>query len=322
MTKNKRLRVLALVIAAAVSQNAGASDYAEDLRRQADKVRETYASGRAEYFHDLSVIARKADDAGENQVAAEILRDLFQASENWAQEQVNQINEQFLADAFHGARRLPDLTRFDRKFQPTDNFLKAAQGQALNTDLIQYRVNALESLQRSCETKNLVQGIAAVRKTGFFVTGSPAETQILRSLTENLECCFSWKPEISFSRQQEFETLYESGIFTEEARLRLESSRSDLSEARWSGDWIYRYEGREGRGEGVSQGILIYRKGEDAASLSISASRVSSTGRMNFPNPLSGEKRTLETEGSPLDLSLNFFEESVPVTGCRTREKK
>lgn len=291
------------------------ADYAADLRAQITQIKQKASSQGPDYFHDMGIVVRKADDAGETAIVSEALRGLFEDSDLFVQKQMDQINDLFEREAFQAGRKIPDLTKPERYFQPSENFLNTALGRALNGDLIQFRANAIESLSKGCTPESTLQGIQAIKKTGLFVTNSPKEIEAMRVLTEASGSCFSWKPEIVFIRTQPFETLYEAGTLTEEAHLRLESSRTDLSQAKWVGDWVFRYTGRDGKGEGVSQAVLTYHRGEDLASLVISTSRVSSTGRMNFPNSFSGEKRTMDTKGTPLHPQVVFFGKKIELSG-------
>ena len=297
------------------------SDYAQEISGQAAEVEKNYPQKNANYFHDMGIIVRKAEDAGLSDQAAGMIRDLMKKMDEFTQKELEDINAQFYTDAFHAARRLPDLTRADRYYQPTESFLGLALGQSLNTDLIQFRENALSELKKNGSDLSILHGIQAIKKTGLFMTGSRSEIQALRDLADGVSCAVSWKPEMSFSRSQEFQTPYEMGLSTEAAVLRLDSNRADWAEARWSGEWFYRVSGREGRGEGVSQATLVYRKGEDFATLRISPSRVTSVGRMNFPNALSGEKRTLSVTENPINPSLDFFGQPLRMTGCRAEMK-
>ena len=106
----------------------------------------------------------------------------------------------------------------------------------------------------------------------------------------------------------------------EDAEFRLETSRRDLNEARWSGTWTYRFKGREGSGEGVSQTHFQYKKGDETSELAISTSRLSSAGRMNFPISVSGEKRTMEIAGSHLHPVAVLSGIPIALTGCREEE--
>lgn len=314
-------KVFFLIVAAAfIAQVCLASaNYADDLRLQITQLKQRSAVKKNEYFRDAGIIARKADDAEQYDIASEIMRALFDDSDTAVQEEIENLNSLFEKESLQAARKIPELTRYEKHFQPSANFLQTALGRALNGDLIQFRTNAIEGA-RNCSDESILQGVQAIKKTGLYVTNSTQEIEAMRSLTEAVNACFSWNPEIVFLRSQPFETLYESGTLTEEAHLKLESSRADLSEARWVGEWVYKYTGREGRGEGVSQAVLTYHKGEDAATMVISTGRISSTGRMNFPNSFAGEKRTIEISGPPLNPQIVFFGKKLNLTGPKSRK--
>ena len=104
--------------------------------------------------------------------------------------------------------------------------------------------------------------------------------------------------------------------------MKLQSSRQDYSDAKWVGDWIQHFDGRDGQGEATAQAVLQYSKGADTAELSISASRVTSVGRINFPVNLVGENRTLEVQGKPVASKvLSAADKPVLMTGCQGGKK-
>lgn len=300
------------------------ADYTQELQDQIEELKKDYPQPRPEYFHDAGILAHKADDAGLYEQATGIVRaHLFMKAEEYVRNEWQEINRLYTAaDSFNATRRLQDLVRPVSYYKPSEEYLKTASAQAVTTELVQLRTQALEALERGCLDHGLLAGILAIRESGFFEAGTPAEIEAMRLLNERLSCCLSWNAEIRLSKKQPFETEYEAGEISEEANLRLESSRTDLSFARWAGEFIYRFTGRDGQGQGVSQGILTYRKGQDQASLVITASRVTSTGRMNFPNAFSGENRTLGVRGNPVNARLAFFEDLVPMTGCRIVENE
>lgn len=293
------------------------ADYDQELNDQAAKLKKDFPLPNPEYFHDAGILVYKSDDAKLYEITAGMVRSLLMLKmKEYVVQEWDQINELYLTDPFQAGRRREELVKAGRYYEPTESFLQTSLGQAILTELIQSRTRALASFKGACSNEALIRAITAVRQTGVFMTKSAAEIESLRALDKALACCMGWKPEIHFSREDQFETDYEAGTLTEEGKLRLESSRADLSAARWTGEFIYRFTGRDGQGQGVSQAILIFNKGEDRAKLNITTSRVSSTGRMNFPRSFSGEARTLEVEGNPINPSVRFFGESVPLTGC------
>ena len=140
----------------------------------------------------------------------------------------------------------------------------------------------------------------------------------MQEIIRGLECCLAFKKKINYRHEEPFESEYEVGTLTEEGHLVLQTSGQDYSDARWVGEWIYKFKGKEGTGEGVSQATMTYHKGEKSAELVVSASHVSSAGRMNFPMALAGSKKDVTIEGEPMDPQASFFSksDSIPLTGC------
>lgn len=296
--------------------------YEDELRDQIKKIETDYKRvPEMTYFRDMGIIARKSDEAELSELTSEIVRlNLLKVMDEHVRSELKKIHEIYPEEPVASSRKLQDLSRYERFYEPTEEFLSTAYGQSLATDLLQFRENSIGAFKRSCSDFAILTGIQALRKTGLFVTKSASEITQLREIQQQLTCCLGWKPEIHYSREEPFETEYEQGVLIEEGTLKLRSSRTDYSRAEWVGEWIYRYSGREGRGEGVSQGILNYHSGEDQATLTISPSRVSSTGRMNFPTALSGEKRTVTIDGLTYNPQAVLFSESFPLKGCRDKK--
>ena len=295
--------------------------YTEDLQSQIDQARSTFKE-RPEfiYFRDMGVLARKADDAGLTDLTAKIIRkELLEPMNDFLQIRLEEINQLFASDPLKASRQISELYKFERFFEPSSNFLQTAAGQVLTTALLQERDRALQSLQ-TCSRESILIGMQAVRRTGLYVTKSAAEIKSLRELNLAIECCLSWKKELHYMREQPFENTYETGTLVEEGKLRMASSPNNLSEAQWTGEWIYSFTGLEGKGLGVSQAVMNYRKGEDEAKMTISASRVTSSGRMNFPVALAGEQRTLQIVGDAISPWASLYDIEMPLTGCRDEE--
>ncbi|MBN1689306.1 MAG: hypothetical protein JW893_09405 [Candidatus Omnitrophica bacterium] len=315
----KNILVL-IIIGLSICPFEGYADYIQELEDQIEAIKEKDVPGfDAEYFHDMGIVARKADEAELNQLNAEIVETLMlKKMDEEIEAELGVIKTLFVTDPYAASRRLQDLQQYQRFYQPTDEYLRATGGQAISGTLSRFRANTLEMIKAYCNEKSILGAIQAIRKTGLFVTNSAEEIVNLRELTRLLDCCLSWKPELVIYWQEKFKTDYEEGILTEKARLRLVSNRRDFVEAKWSGEWIYHFRGREGEGEGVSEAHFRYRKGEDFGSLVISASRVSSSGRINFPFSLAGDRRTIEVENVDIYPIAYFSEDGVyPLQGCR-----
>ena len=300
------------------------ADYASELRSQIREIQGRNTQGlNFDYFHDMGILARKADEAELNDLTAETVHSLLlKKMEEYVQSEIKAINELYESDRYQASRRLEALNQFKRFYEPTGDYLNTTGGQAIHADMIRFRADALAVLEKSCSSETLATGLQAVLKTGLFVTNSAEEIKALQALPPKIECCLSWAPQLSFRDEQSFKSTYEEGKLTYEAHLKLETSRRDYSDAKWVGDWIQHFDGRDGQGEATAQVILQYPKGAETAELAISASRVTSVGRINFPVTLAGEKRTLEIEGKPLAPKVLFSAgHPVSLTGCHNEKK-
>jgi hypothetical protein len=296
------------------------ANYEKELRGQIEGVKHSCPEGFCiSYYYDMGILARKADEVDLTLLTTEIVKSLLlDRMDKDIMGEIEQIKALYRTDRYEATKRLKILNQFESFYQPTDEYLRTTGGQTLKGILSNVRRNALLMFERGCSEVAIRNGIQAVRKTGLFRANYPEEIVSLRELTAHLDCCLNWKPQFQFVMKKPFESDYEKGTLSEEVNLRLRSSRQDMSEAQWAGRWIYRIEGREGRAEGVSQATLRYRKGEETADLVISASRVSSVGRINFPLSLSGDHRTLEVEGGDFYPSVTFSEDtSLDLLGCR-----
>ncbi len=319
--RNKSFLVFLLAGVLCTSAPAWA-EYEDELRDQIRKTETDYERvPDMTYFKDMAIIARKADEAEIPQLTSEITRlKLMKVMEEHVRTELKTINQLYPEQPVASSRRLEELSRYERYYEPTEEFLNTAYGQSIASDLAQLRENAVQVLRRSCSDFAILTAIQALRESGLFITKSAAEITQLREVQQELGCCLGWKPEITYRREQPFETEYEQGVLIEEGKLTLRSSRTDLTQAEWSGDWIFRFTGREGRGEGVSQGILKYHSGQDQATLAISASRVSSVGRMNFPVSLSGDKRSITIDGQAYNPQGSLYGESFSLKGCHDKK--
>ena len=295
-----------------------AVDYTQELRDQIKQIEQRYSNFfTLDYFHEMGIIARKADEAELTDLATEITRTfLLKPMDGYVQTELKTINQLYEVDRFAATKRLEALNRQERYYQPTEEFLNTASGQALNAELVRFRQGAIAELQNACSDFSILQGIQAIRKMELFRTDHGQEIRDSQALLQSVECCLSWKSKIRHSARQEFKSEYEEGILTQETQLTLETNRRDLQEARWRGDWIYRFKGRDGTGEGIAQAILTHTKGSDTADLVISASRISSVGRINFPVPLTGARQTLEVAGESMNPKAILSGQPVSLTGC------
>lgn len=296
------------------------ADYADELRGQMEGLKRQSAKQLdVAYFHDMGILARKADEADLNLLTTEIVGSLlWKKMEDYLKNETAEINRLYATDVFRASRRLAGLNRFEHFYEPTEEFLSSTNGQALALELVGFRKRALDGIQSSCSDYTLSQALSALRKTGLYVTGRPEEILSLRDLTQALDCCLAWKSKIHYVDEKTFKVTNEEGIFIEEGKLVLETNPRDYSEARWNGDWIYRFEGKDGTAEGISHATLKYRRGDDKADLTISAARVSSVGWIKLPVSVSGSQHTAEIEGNPIQPRAVFSKEnSVPLAGCR-----
>lgn len=300
------------------------ADYASDLREQIQQI-QSRSGGKLgfDYFHDMGIMARKADEAELTDLTTETIKSLLlKKMDDYVQAEVKALNELYVTDRYTASRRLQELNQFKRFYQPTEDYLGTTGGQAIHSDMIRFRADALEAFKKPCSNENIISGLQAVLKAGLFITKTPEEIKALQALPPKIECCLAFAPELYFGDTQDFKSTYEQGKLTVEARLKLQSSRRDYSDAKWVGDWIQRFDGRDGTGEATAQAILKYTKGRDTADLLILASRVTSVGRINFPVSLVGETRTLEVQGKPVAPRVLFTGgKTALMTGCKDAGK-
>lgn len=309
-----------LLFAFGIVSHFAFADYEQELEDQIEEVKKQYPEVfSVPYFHDMGIIARKADEAELNLLVTKIVKSLLlDRMENDIREELEWVKRSYRTNAHEATRRLQELSKFQPFYQPTDEYLSTTGGQELSGSLSRLRSNTLSMLEKSCSEYSIRHGIQALRKTGLFRTNHSEEIVDLREITKRLDCCMYWKPRIQFVMRTPFESDYEEGVIIEEVDLKLRSSRRNMTDAHWVGQWIYRFEGREGKAEGVSHANLRYRKGEDIADLVISASRVTSVGRINLPVSLSGDHRSIEMEGENFFPFANFGRDAViALQGCR-----
>lgn len=295
------------------------ADYSQELQDQVRKLQSDYPQPSPVYFRDAGIIINKADDAGLYDLAAGWVKTLlFEKMAVYVKNQIEEINRLYASgEALKAGRQMQDLLRFERYYLPSEEFLRTAPAQALVTDMVQLRENAMEDFEDGCMDAGVEQGLIAIRQTGLFMMNNPQETESLRKLNQEAGCCLGWRRTLHFKRQDEFKNDYEAGKTVQEGTLRLESSAADMSQARWAGEFLYKFTGREGQGLGTSRAVLVYHRGSEDANMKITPARMTSTGRMNFPHAVSGEDRTLEVIGNPMIPGFKFFEYDTPFTGCR-----
>lgn len=296
------------------------ADFEQEIRSQVQALVAQYSAVALDalYFKQMGILARKADDIESNELLTEIVKThLFQKMDQFVEVELEGIHTLYLADAVLASKKYTDLATYDKVFQPTQEFLNTTPGQALAAELVRYRGNALQTAQRTCQDFALRELIQVYRKTGHFETNRSEEIASVREMKAMLDCCMNWRSEILYQFQRGFFNDYEAGVIRETGVLRLQSDRRDKNHARWAGDWIYQFDGREGNAEGKSQAILTYDKGQETATLTITHARVVSEGRINFPLSPAGELRTLEVEGKNYVPEVLFNKEQmIAVTGC------
>ncbi len=300
------------------------ADFTEELQDQIRSLKARYTSIQLDetYFHDMGIIAHKADNAELMDLASEIIRShLFPKMDEYVKTEWDEINRIYETDSIQATERLKKLIEFRNDLQPTEPFLQTGQGQTIASELMQSRGKLLEAMKQECSGETSLEAIKTFRKTGLFVTNTPQEQRDMRTFTEALSCCLSWKQTIHYKNTKKFETDYEAGTMEEEARLKLESSGADWHEAKWAGEWTYRFQGREGMARAISQANMRFVRGADYADLTISSARVDSAGRMNMPIPLAGEYRNVEVSGERT-IPQGAFSAllQIPLTGCQENQ--
>jgi len=299
------------------------ADYAEEIREHMHQIQSAYPDEVDRiYFRDMGVVARKADESDMNVLTNEIIRThLFTRMDDYIEASMDEVDRRYEVAADEMTRLVNDLKRYERYYEPTDEFQQTTGGQAFANEMIRIRGQALQLLTQGCSETSMIQGLQAVRKSGLYITNTPEEIRSLRQLNQMIDCCFAWKSQINYRVSTDFESEYEEGVVTESAKFKLMTNPNSYTEAKWVGEWIYEFEGREGTGKGLSQTTLKYRKGDLTADLVVSPARLTSTGRMNFPIQMSGDHRLIEIEGATYYPEAVFSEgETIPLAGCRENE--
>lgn len=320
----EQIKFLGLFFLIAVIPQSAFADYAQEIRNHIDLVENRYRSSMTlAYFTDMGVIARKSDEATEDDLTAEIIGTLlFKRMDDFIEGQMAQAELLFETEGYEAVKIISSLNAFDKFYQPTDEYKLTARGQAFASELIRIRQNALDDLKEECSLDSILAGIRALRKTGLYLTNTSEEITSLRELTNNLNCCLSWKPKIHYYEEMQFETDYDEGVIIQDGSLKLKSSPRNFAEASWVGEWIYKFKGREGIGEGTSTVQLDFKRGSDYAKLKIGGSKLRSSGRINLPVMTAGEERQLEPADGRIFPELYFSEfVRLPVMGCHESKK-
>lgn len=313
----KKLFFAALIVA--VFAPSAAADYAGEIRDQIKETGNKFIAGiEPAYFRDMGIIARKADDAGLYDLTSEIVKSyLFERMEKYLEAQIEAVNNEAGRDPYEASRRIGPLLKYERYYEPSQEFLSSSAGQGFSAGMARQRQEALEFLKLSGAQEAVLLGLQAMHKTGLFATRRQEEDREMEKLMGLLSCTLGWKKNFSYKYEQEFKTDYEKGTLTEDAEFTLETVSDDYLSAKWSGPWNYRYTGRDGEGQGATRATLKYRRGDYSAELFIEGAKLSSAGRFNFPANLSGEKRVVEVTGTGLKPQANFIGQAMPLTGCR-----
>lgn len=311
----KALVTAILILCLSPAANA---EYADQVRQQVKDTEAAFPEPNDAYFHDMGIIARKADDAELFPLLVEILRrNLFQKSEEYAKSRFEKAVEVMESNPKDAEAIINDLLKFKEQYVPSEEFLGTADGKALAADMVRMRSEALRKLGGAKASQaNLIQGFQAYRKTAMFYLRTAPETADLQALSRRLGCHTGWARQLRYSQEQEFKTDYEKGSLVEVMELTLQTPATDYSNAVWRGTWTVKYKGRDGIGQAVSQATLTFKGGAYEADLLIEGARLSSTGRFNFPNALSGERRVMLIEGTKIQPELEVSGTLVPLTGC------
>ncbi len=314
----KRLAMF-LFLGVMVFAGSAKAEYAEQLRKQIDETQKRFPKGpEPAYFHDMGIIARKADDAESYDLVMEIVQTyLFGEMDKFVDSNLKKAVAQTEADPYLAGSYISGLLDFEKYYEPSGEFLNSSAGQAAAANLVRVRQEAFEKISKpKVSVADLAAGFKAYKKTGLFSVKGNAEETDLRKLHEKLDCGVSWARKVNIRLQQEFKTDYEGGIMRQNAELTLQSVASDFTKAEWRGPWIFDFQGRDGVGKGTSTAILKVTRGAYDGDLSISTSQLSSTGRFNFPNGLTGERRVVSIVGNKLLPEVEIDYKKVSLTGC------
>lgn len=294
------------------------ADYADELKSQIKDTESQYAAKiEPAYFHDMGIIAHKADDAGLYDLLTDIIKqDLFKKMDASLQDDADDINKLMERDPYTASRMIEQLFKFQVYYEPSKEFLKTGAGQAMEGEEVKLRSEALARFKGKTAEAGLIKGLQAYHRAGLFMTRKKNQDDDLAQLSKKLGCTVGWAHKLRYRYEQEFKTDYEKGTLVEEAELTLQTPADEYVKAEWRGPWLYKYKGRDGEAQGTSEAVLKIRRGAYEGELVITASKLSSTGRFNFPANLSGEQRQVEIHGTGLQPEVKISETVIPLTGC------
>lgn len=313
-----KIFLTAFVTAAALTPGPAArGEYADQLKAQVKQIESEYAPGaESAYFRNMGIIARKADDSQNYELLALIIKNsLFAKMEFYINEQLKTINELLETDPFAAGKKITALLNTQRYYEPSADYLETSDGKSFAGELARQRQEGAQLLKKNQSVDIVVKGLYAYQKTGLFsIKGKQQETD-LNELHKQIGCALGWRKKLSLKTKQKFRTDYESGTVEESMELTLQTPASDYASAEWRGSWIYTYKGRDGEGQGVSEAILKLQRGQYETEILITAARLSSSGRFNFPVNLSPVKRLVSVKPPHLLPRAELFEQTFSLTG-------
>lgn len=297
------------------------AEYTDEVKSQIQDLQNRYQNKPLDlvYFHDMGIIAKKADSAEINSLTVEIVRThLLKKMDEFVGEQLKNINLLYHnGNGSEASKLLRGLLEYKNYYQPSEDFLMTGGAKAIRSEHNLFREIAVKSMEEEDSLEAITRGIRAVQQSGLFVTNAGSQFSDMRKLIEKTECSVGWKPTLNYRNEEDFQTDYDAGQVIQEGHLKLQSSGRDLSEAKWVGVWIYHMKGREGALEGTAQATLKFKRGEDMAALNIADSKLNSAGRMNMPMPASSIQKTVEVVSNPIS-PVAVFDGNIKISlvGC------
>jgi len=97
------------------------AEYEQEIRDQTQDVLSRYPGGHLDhdYFHDMGIIARKADEAGLNTQTSEIVGSLlYKRMDHHVEKQLEQISRDYEMKRPEASTQLQDLIRYRLYYQP------------------------------------------------------------------------------------------------------------------------------------------------------------------------------------------------------------
>ena len=316
--KNKFIFTGFLFCAALIACGNVRAEYVDQLKTQVKEIEARYTQGsETGYFRDMGIVARKADDSQNYNLLAEILNSsLFEKMESYVKSQMKEIDAQIEKDPYKASSSIEGLVKTQIVYEPSADFLETAEGKGFVGDMARQRQDSLVALKKNPSVESFIKALAAYQKTGLFSIRNAKTEEDLNNLRKQLGCTVGWKKKISFKNEQIFKTDYEGGTVTEDVNLTLQGGAGNYAAAEWHGPWIYRYKGRDGEGLGTSEAILKVQRGQYETELIITAARLSSTGRFNFPVTLNDVRRLVNIEPPRLFPKAELDDLEFSLTGC------